>query len=164
MVCKSDRLCLLKMCESRHISFDILFHQFQKNFKNLFQESVKLNNLISCIKSHIQCNLVVSASSCMQLLSCIPDPVDQVRLNKAVNIFIFICNLKCSVFHILTDPVQSVNDLLLLILSQNPLFCKHCHMRNTSADILLIESLVERDGCVKIINQLICLFCKTTAP
>lgn len=97
-------------------------------------------------------------------LGCIPDPVDQVCLNKAVNIFIFICNLKCSVFHILTDSVQSVNDLLLLILSQNSLLCKHCHMCNTSSDILLIESLVERDGCVKIINQLICLFCKTTAP
>ena len=80
--------------------------------RSLFtDQSVQCGDLISCIKLHIQCNLVVTASSGMQLLSCIPDPVDQICLYKTVDIFVFLCNLKLSALYIPADAFQSVQNL-----------------------------------------------------
>ena len=79
----------------------------------------------------------------MQLLSCIPDPVDQICLYKTVDIFVFLCNLKLSALYIPADAFQSVQNLLLLIVCQDPLLCKHHNMCLAALDILLIKSFIK---------------------
>ena len=100
----------------------------------------------------------------MELFPCIPDPFDQICLNKTVNIFIFLCNLKSPVLHIRPDTLKSFYNLLFLFLSQDSLLREHRYMSDTSADILFIKSLIERDRCIEIIYQFVRLFCKTAAP
>ena len=88
----------------------------------------------------------------MQLLACIPDPVDQVRLHEAVDIFILICDPEAAVLHIPANALESIDDLRFLLLCQNPLLCKHRNVSDTSADILFIESFVKGDRSIKIIH------------
>ena len=83
-----NRLGFLQMCESRHIGFHIVGHQGKQFCKKLFQLPVDLVNLIPHIQLHVQSHLVVAASSCMKFLPGISDPVDQVRLYEAVDIFV----------------------------------------------------------------------------
>ena len=96
MVCQSYRLCLLKVGKSRHVGVNILFHDLLQGKKKVLQLLICLIDLVADIKLHIQSYLVITASSCVKLLSGISDTVDQVCLNKTVNIFIFISNLKFS--------------------------------------------------------------------
>ena len=119
---------------------------------------------MSCIKFHIKCNLVITASSSVKLLACIANPVYQVSFYKTVNIFIFISNLKRTVVYILYNTFQSGKNLILLIFCQNSLFCKHFYMCHAAFYILMKELLVKGNRCIEIIYKLICLFGKSTTP
>ena len=164
MVRQRDRLCFLEMGKSRHICLCVLLHQFQEHFQHLPEQSVELADLIPCIQLHIQRDLIIPAAPGVQLLSRIPDAFDQIRLHKTVDVFIFVCDLQASVLHISADPLQPFYDLRLLLLRQDPLLREHRHMRDAAPDILLIKSLVERNRSIKIVHQLIRLFCETSAP
>ena len=163
-MCKRDRLCFLQVGKSRHISLNIFFHNAKQCLKKFFQQFVDLPDLISCIKLHIQCNLVIAAASGVQLFAGIADAVDQICLHKAVDIFVFVCDLKCSVLNITQNAIQAFQDLITLSLSQNALCCQHFHMCLASCDILFVKFLIKRYGCIKIINQLIGLFGETSTP
>ena len=89
--------------------------------KKFFQQFVDLLDLISCIKLHIQCNLVIAAASGVQLFAGIADAVDQICLHKAVDIFVFVCDLQCSVLNITQNALQAFQDLITLCFSQNTL-------------------------------------------
>ena len=103
MMCQCDRLCFLQMGKSRHDRLGIFLHDLKKASQSIsINQSCQFRDLhLLVYKLHIQCNLIITASSGMQLLSCIPDPVDQICLYKTVNIFVFLCNLKLSVLYIL---------------------------------------------------------------
>ena len=73
-----------------------------------FNKLVQLQDFISYIKLHIQGNLIVAAASGMKFLSRVSDPVNQISLYKTVDIFIFIRNLKCSIFYICPDTLKSL--------------------------------------------------------
>ena len=143
MVCQCDRLRFLQMGKSRHDRLGVVLHDRKKFAEHIHNQSLQCGDLTSCIKLHIQCDLVITASSGMQLLSCIPDPVDQICLYKAVDIFVFLCNLKLSALYIPADAFQSVQNLLLLIVCQDPLLRKHHNMRLAALDILLIKSFIK---------------------
>ena len=143
MVCQCDRLRFLQMGKSRHDRLGVVLHDRKKFAEHIHNQSLQCGDLTSCIKLHIQCNLVITASSGMQLLPCIPDPVDQICLYKTVDIFVFLCNLKLSTLYIPADAFQSVQNLLLLIVCQDPLLCKHHNMRLAALDILLIKSFIK---------------------
>ena len=143
MVCQCDRLRFLQMGKSRHDRLGVVLHDRKKFAEHIHNQSLQCGDLTSCIKLHIQCNLVITASSGMQLLSCIPDPVDQICLYKTVDIFVFLCNLKLSALYIPADAFQSVQNLLLLIVCQDSLLCKHHNMRLAALDILLIKSFIK---------------------
>ena len=164
MVSQSYRLCLLKMSKSGHIGVHVLFHDLLQGKKKVFQLFICLIDLIPDIKLHIKSYLVITASSCVKLLSCISDTIDQGCLHKAVDILIFRCDLKLACLHICQDSVQSLCDLILFFFCQNPLFRKHGYMCLASADILSVKFPVKGNRCVKIINQLVRFFCKTASP
>jgi len=163
-MCQCDRLCLLKMGKSRHVGVHILFHDLLQCNKKRFQLFIRLIDLITDIKLHIKCNLIITASSCVQLLTSVTDAVNQIRLHEAVDILVFGCDRKLSSLHICKNSVQAFCDLILLFLCQDALFCKHGNVCLASVDILFIEFLVKRNRCIKIINQLVRLLCKTASP
>ena len=107
MMCQRNGLCFLQMGKSRHNGLGIFFHDAKQNFQKAFYQFIRLFHFISCIKSHIQRHLVIPASSGVQLLSCISNPVNEVCLHKAVDILILICDLQFSGFHIRKDAFQS---------------------------------------------------------
>ena len=47
---------------------------------------------------------------------------------------------------------------------KNALLSKHTHMCNGTLNILLVKFLIKRNGCIKIVNQLVCLLRKSSAP
>ena len=48
-----------------------------------------IDDLVSYIELHVQCDLVVPASSGVELFAHIADPVYEICLDKAVYIFVF---------------------------------------------------------------------------
>ena len=100
----------------------------------------------------------------MQLLAVVADPLNQVGFHKAVNILIFICDLKPSFLHIPADSGQTFQNGILLFFCQDSLLCKHDHMRNAAVDILAEKFLVKRNRSVKIIYKFVRFFRETSAP
>ena len=145
MMCQSNRLCLLQMGKARHICMDILLHDLLQCFKKLLYQLIRLIDLIPHIQLHIQCHLIITASSCMKLLTGISDSVNEICLYKAVNIFIFRCNLKFSGSYICKNSIQTIFNLYFFLFCQDSLFCKHSDMCFASSDILLIEFPVKRN-------------------
>ena len=164
MMCQRDRLCFLQMGESRHIGMQVFFHDLIQCHQQLLHQFVQFFDLVSDIQFHIQRYLIISASSGVQFLTCVTDPVDQICLHKTVDIFVLTGDLQFIGIHIRHDTVQSGDDLIFFLFCQNPLFCKHRHMCLASLYILMEKLLIEADGCVKIIYKFVRFFCKTASP
>ena len=79
----------------------------------------------------------------MKLLARISDTVDQICLYKAVDVFIFGCDLQLAGFYVCKDAIQSFKNLVSLFFCQDSLFCKHSDMCFASADVLFIKFLVK---------------------
>ena len=100
----------------------------------------------------------------MELLSGVSDPLDQVRFHKAVDVFIFTGDLKRPVLHVPLDSVQTLKDRVPLLFREDSLLCQHFHMGSAARDILLIEFLVKRYGRIEVVDQLVRLLGKASAP
>ena len=145
VMCQRNRLCLLQMCEPRHDRLCVLFHDAQKHLQKLLQKFIRLQHLRSRIETHIQRHLVIPAPARVQLLACVPDPVDQIRLHKAVDILIFLCDRKLSGFHILKYPPKTFQNRITLRLRQDPLLRQHPHVSHTALYVLPVKFLIKRN-------------------
>ena len=125
-MCQRDRLRFLQVGKSRHVRLNIFFHNAKQCLKKLFQKLVDLCNFISCVKLHIQGNLVITAASGVQFLTGIADAVDQICLHKTVDIFVFVRDRKRSVFHITQDAIQAFHHALLP--SESPVLPAFSHV------------------------------------
>ena len=119
---------------------------------------------ISCVELHIQRHLVISAPSCVEFLSRLTDPLCEHCLHEAVDVLIFIRDLKPSLFYIIQDPLQTFHDLILVCVCQDPLLCKHHHMRDAASYILGIQPFIKGNRGIEIIYKLIRLLCEASAP
>ena len=81
-----------------------------------------------------------------------------------MDILILFCDLEGTVLHITDDTVQTTDDLQLFFHGQDTLFCQHSHMSLAAANILGKKFLVKSYGRIKIVDQLISLFGKASAP
>ena len=142
-MCQCDRLCLLQMCEARHICMYIIFHDRLKCFQKFLKLCIDFLNLITDIEFHIKGNLVIAASSCVKLFARISDTFNQICLYEAVDILIFGCDLQPAGLYICKNTVQPAKDLVSLFFCQNSLFCKHSDMCLASTDILFIKFLIK---------------------
>ena len=100
MMCECDRLRFLQMGKSWHNRLRIFFHNAKQYLQQLFQQFIRLKNLLPGIQTHVQCHLIISASSGMQFLSGISQTVNKVCFHKTVNILIFRSDGKLSALHI----------------------------------------------------------------
>ena len=119
---------------------------------------------MACVKLHIQCNLVITASSGMKTFSGIANAFDQMCLHKAVNVLVLCSKGQSTVVNVLTDALQSLDDAFFILVRQNTLFGKHGYMGNASLDVFFVEFLVKGKRCVKIVYKLICFLGETSAP
>ena len=81
-------LCLLQVCKPGHKGLFVLFHQIQNDAEQVQDLSADPVRRLSGIQPHIQGNLVVAAPAGVQALARVADPVDEIRLDKAVNVLI----------------------------------------------------------------------------
>ena len=79
MVCKCNRLRLLKMCEAGHICMDIGAHDFFHNPEQFVKKCIGHAYLASYIHPHIESHLIVTAPSGMKSLAGISYAVRQYR-------------------------------------------------------------------------------------
>ena len=96
MMSKCNWLSFLKVSKARHEGIKVCFHNGEQFFKESFQKTISLINLISCVKLHVKCNLIISASACMKLLSSLSDTFNQMSFYEAVNIFTSVIEFKCA--------------------------------------------------------------------
>ena len=57
-----------------------------------------------------------------------------------------------------------ITDSVDKVCCQDSLSGEHCYVCFAASDVLLIEFLVKRDGCVEVIYKFVCFFCETSAP
>ena len=95
------------------------------------------------IEPHIQSDLIVPAASGVQLLANVADPVDQIRLDEAVDVLILRCDLQCPALHIRKDPGQSLQDLVALLVRQDLLLCQHPDMGHAALNVLLVQRFIK---------------------
>ena len=164
MVGQRGGLRLLHMGKARHDGVQIFLHQRKEGYKKLPDRAVDLQNLFSHIKLHVQRHLVIPASSGVKLLARVPDPVDQVRLHKAVYILILVRHGKLSRRHILPNPGKAVHNCIFFLFRQDSLLCQHGRMGDASLNIFLQKALIKMDGSVELIRKTIRLLCETSAP
>ena len=146
-----NRLGFLQVSETRHESVYIFFHDAVDHFHLGFQQIIDGNDLIPDVQFHIQCSLVVTAASGVKFFTGVTNAFDQIGLYKCMDIFMLHGDLQSTIFDVLEDPLQTVHDLLTLIVGQNALFGKHGNMCDTAENILFVEFLVISNGCVKIV-------------
>ena len=66
--------------------------------------------------------------------------------------------------YIAENFIETLYDLLLLIVCQNPLLRKHGHMCDAAVDVLVVHSLVKENRCIVFFYNLIHVFFKSSAP
>jgi hypothetical protein len=99
----------------------------------------------------------------MELSTNIPKGIDQRLLNMHVDVFEF--DLKRQFFAIdqALDSNQFGFDLCELILGENPLLGQHLCVGNRSANVVPIESMVERNTLAELSQRLIHVTGENTA-
>ena len=152
------------MGEPGHHRVGILLDDADQHFQKPVNVFLNSRNAVPCIKAHIKSNLVVTAPSGMHLLAGISDPVDEIGLNKAVNIFIFRRNSKLAAMYIGKYTFKTVCYAPALIIRNNAAFCQHRNMSLGPFYINLKKPFVKAYRCIKIIHLLIGLFCKPSTP
>ena len=123
-----------------------------------------LIDLFSQIQTGVYLALIVTASGCMQLLAHITDLLDQTALHTHMNIFIIHIEYDPAICDLLFDLLQTCNDLIFFFLGYDPLSAQHGHMGNTAVNILIVHSLIKKDGCIVFFYKLIHVFFKSSAP
>ena len=142
----------------------MLFLKIKKSFEHIDNKFLRLLDLISCIKSHIKRNLVVTATPCMHLLAGIADPVYKISFYEAMYIFIFSGDHKLTTLNICHYRIKSLEDRLFIFICDDSLLGKHCYMSSGASYICLQEPFIKRYRCIKIPGKLVCFTLKTATP
>ena len=161
---KRDRLRLLKMRESRHEGLLVGLHHGEQRLQKMSEQSADFPDFVPDVHLHIQGDLVVPGTPCVQLLSGVADPVNQVCLHKAVDILISIREREPSVFDVLQNAGEPVHNLPHLVVCQDALLSEHRGVNDAAPDILPVESSVIWKGIIELLYQIILLFCESSAP
>ena len=87
---KCNRLCTLQMCITRHNSFQIVLCALAECFHEIENFLFDRHDLFLHVKTHIQCNLIISGSRRMKTFSGIADALGQNLLYIHMNILIIL--------------------------------------------------------------------------
>ena len=68
----------------------MFFHDIQKLAQKFFYQTVDLLDLIPAVQLHVQSHLVIAAAPCVKAFARLPDPLDQIRFHKGMDIFMLL--------------------------------------------------------------------------
>ena len=100
----------------------------------------------------------------MEFLAHVADSLDQPALDAHVDILVLHTEYDLPVLDILTDILKSCDDRILLFHRNDPLLAQHGHMRDASVDIIVVHPLVESDGGVELLYDVVHLLLKSSSP
>ena len=86
-MCKSDGLGFLEVCKTGHVGLKVFTHYSVDDFKKIENNDINLSNLFPDVELHIKSYLIISAPSCVKLLSGVSNPCDKICFYKAVDVF-----------------------------------------------------------------------------
>ena len=121
-------------------------------------------DLFLYIQAGIHGHLVVPAASGVQALARIPNALGEQGLNVHVDVLIIQGELHLVVLNVSQNGLQALNNLLGLMLLDDPLLAQHGGVGNGAGNVLLVKPGVKADGGVKIIYQGIGLLLKPSSP
>ena len=87
---KCNRLCTLQMCITRHNGLQIIFRALTECFHEIDDFFLDCHDLFLHVKTHIQCNLIISGSRRVKTFSGIADALGQNLLYIHMNILIIL--------------------------------------------------------------------------
>ncbi len=141
------------MSISRHNSLSVFFCYVNNHALQLFQKLNYILNLVFEIHSDVNRYLVVSASCCMQSLSCFADSLRENSFNVHVNIFIFYSKFYLACFYILQNLAETFYYAISVLFRDNALFCKHFCMSHTSQYVMFVQFSVKFYRRIKLVHQ-----------
>ena len=123
-----------------------------------------LTDLLLQIQPAVHLALVIAAAGGVELLTHLADALDQAALDAHMNVFIFHGEDDLSAGDVCPNPLQAGDDLVPLGLGDDALLGQHGHMGHTAVNVLIIHTLVKKDGGVVFFHDLIHVFFKPAAP
>ena len=120
-MCERRRLRTLKMCIARHDSVQILAALLGERLHEAEDQLDDLLDLLLDIQTHIERDLIVSRTACMQTLAGIADALGEQLLDVHMNVLVIERELYVAFLDILEDALETLNDLLGLVLLDDAL-------------------------------------------
>ena len=112
-----------------------------------------MGNFFLHIQPEVGGHLVVAAAGGVQALARVPDALGKQRLNVHVNVLVVQGELHLVILNIRQNGLESVDDLLCLMLLNDAGLAQHMGMGDGAADVLLVQPGVKADGGVKVVDQ-----------
>ena len=109
-------------------------------------------------------HLVVARTPGMQALTGLADTARQLALDGHMNVLIVDIEGEVAGIDILFDSGQALGNRLLVLCADDALCGQHLGMCLGTGDILLIEMLIDRQRCAKLLRDLGHARLKTTTP
>ena len=140
---KGYGLCSLQMGVSGHYGLRMLFSNIYYSVDKLSYKLCYLICFILEIKLDIKRYLIVSASCCMQALSCVADSCCKFRLDKHMDIFGIGIEGQLTAFDVAQDTVKAVNYCLAVGSADYSALTKHSSVSYRTFYIMLIHSCIK---------------------
>ncbi len=161
---ESDRLRRLHVGEARHDDGSVLDRLLRERKLKARDLAVEVVDGAANVKPEIGSDLVVARPRRMKLARDRADQLLQPRFHRHVDVFILAPELEASTFDLFAHGVETGDDLPGLGFGQNTAGAQHLGVGLACADVLGIETLVERNGGVDLLHDLGGLRLKAPAP
>ena len=141
---ESDGLCALKVSIARHVCGQVFARKIDQGIAKCSNQGEDLLGLVDRIKPLVECDLVITASSGVQTLSGIADPVGEFFFNEHMDVFRIRIKGEFSGIDIVHDGEKSLTDLVGVLLRDDALLGQHLAVGDGALDVLFIHSAIER--------------------
>ena len=100
----------------------------------------------------------------MQAAARLADGLGEALLDVHVDILEVDGEIELPILDLLLDVLESLDNLIAILLRENAAFREHPRVGNGAADILMIHALVEIDGGLELIDHLVSAFREAASP
>ena len=121
-------------------------------------------DLLADIHPEVHRHLIVPAAGGVQPLARVPDALGEDGLDIHVDILVLQGELHLSGLNVGQDGLEAVNDLLGLVLLDDPLPAQHGRVGDGPGDVLPVHPGVKGNGGVEVVDQGIRLLLEPSGP
>ena len=164
MMGEGNGLSFLEMGIAGHDGMQVLSGDLQKHFNEGFQKVTGFSAGSAGIHAGIEGDLVVPGPAGMEALAGFADALNQEGFHIHMDVLGFRLPGDFAGFRIREDGFQAFDDLFSVFFGDDVLLAKHGGMSDGAGDILLVETLVEGDAGMEIVNEGVGGFFETAGP